>query len=198
MRARPLLVIAALATIVAGADKASAYPEFQKFIQASSGRAVNCAMCHVNPDGPEGTGPGQVGSLGPEELQRLNRARGAFEPGQQVDNPVLNPFGNKIIGTVGKRQFLELKSHPADLAGALGDASDLDGDGISDAREYLDGTLPLDRMNGSPLRLFANNLRRNAFHVVMIVVATALAVYGLASLLRGTHAAHAAMSARDE
>lgn len=176
---------------------AIAYPEFQRSIQARSGRTVNCAMCHTHPDGPEGTGPGQIGGLPPEELARLNQARGAFEPGQDVDSPILNEFGDSIVRSAGKRRVLETRGHAEELAAALDPTSDLDGDGIPDAREYLDGTHPLERMNGDPWLLFVTGLRRNAFHVGMIVVATALGIYGLASLLRASSAAHeATMAAR--
>lgn len=181
------VVVALCAPVLA--TTASAYPEYQKASQARSGRTVNCAMCHTNSDGPEGTAPGQLGALSADELARLNRARGAFEPGQEVDSPILNAFGNEIVGTVGKRRFLEMRARPEELAAALGDLGDLDGDGIPDSREYLDGTHPLKRTSGDPWLLFVENLRRNGFHLVMIVVATALGVYGLASLLRATHAA---------
>ena len=183
--------LAALA-LPACAGAAEAYPEFQRFVQARSGRAVNCAMCHVNPDGPNGAGFGQLGSLTPDQFDRLNRARAAFEPGQEVSSPILNAFGNHIIATIGKTRFLQIRSHPEELAAALGNESDLDGDGIPDAREYLEGTHPLKRVNGNPWLLFVNNLARYRFHVIMIVVATALTIYGLASLLRASDAAREA------
>jgi hypothetical protein len=183
------LALAAL-TLPACVVTADAYPEFQKFVQGRSGRAVNCAMCHVNSDGPDGAGFGQIGSLTPEDLDRLNRARAAFEPGHEVASPILNRFGNHVMSTVGKTRFLQLRSRPEELAAALDAASDLDGDGISDAREYLEGTHPLKETDGNPWSLFVNNLARYRFHVVMIVIATVLTIYGLANLLRGSHAAH--------
>lgn len=183
------LALAALA-LAAPAATADAYPEFQKFVHERSGRAVNCAMCHMNSDGPDGAGFGQIGSLAPDELARLNRARAAFEPGQDVQSPILNRFGNHIVATTGKTRFLELRNRPEELAAALGAESDLDSDGITDSREYLEGTHPLKRTDGNPWLLFVNNLSRYRFHVVMIVIATALTIYGLANLLRGSHAAH--------
>jgi hypothetical protein len=194
MNARPTLVRLALAALAlpACAGAADAYPEFQKFVQARSGRSVNCAMCHVSPDGPNGAGFGQIGSLTPGELDRLNQARAAFEPGREVASPILNRFGNHIITTVGKTRFLQIRSHPEELAEALGAESDLDGDGIPDAREYLDGTHPLKETNGNPWLLFVHNLALYRFHLIMIVIATALTVYGLASLLRATDAAREA------
>jgi hypothetical protein len=190
MRSPWTWIFVLLALLAPGLEATAwAYPEFQKASQARSGRAVNCAMCHEHPDGPDGAAFGQIGALSQDELARLNRARGAFEPGQEVDSPILNAFGDEIIRSVGKRRFLEMRSRPEDLGAALG-TSDLDGDGIADGREYLDGTHPLKRTNGDPWLLFFNNVRRNVFHIVMIVLATALTVYGLASILRGTHVAH--------
>lgn len=176
---------------------ALAYPEFQKFTQTNSGRVTNCAMCHVHPDGPEGAGHGQIGSLKADELARLGRARAAFEPGADVDSPILNGFGDTIVRTIGKSKVLELRSRPGDLAGMLDPASDLDSDGIPDAREYLEGTHPLQAGSGDPWSLFATNLRRSGFHIGAILVASILTMYGLACLLRGWHAAAAATVADD-
>jgi len=44
-------------TAAAATLQVRAYPEFQQQIVKSTGRAVNCALCHANADGPEGTGP---------------------------------------------------------------------------------------------------------------------------------------------
>lgn len=191
------LAIAALASpLMAGT--AGAYPELQKFVAERSGRTVNCAMCHTSSDGPDGAAFGQIGSLTPEEIGRLNRARAAFEPGQGVDSPILNGFGDHIVDTVGKTRLLELRNRPEELAAALGGESDLDGDGISDSREYLEGTHPLRKTDGNPWLLFANNFRRYGFHVLMIVLATALTIYGLASLLKAMHAAGPFAASDDE
>lgn len=184
---RFLLAVPVLAGCVATAD---AYPEFQKFVQTRSGRAINCAMCHANSDGPDGAGFGQIGGLSSEEITRLNQARAAFEPGQAVDSPILNKFGNHIVATIGKTRLLEFRNRPEELAAALGTTSDLDGDGIPDWREYLDGTHPLKKTDGNPWLLFVNNLSRYRFHVIMIVFATVLTIYGLANLLRGSSEVH--------
>lgn len=162
-----------------------AHHEFQVFVQAHSGRPVNCALCHTSADGPEGSGPGQIGSLDEAERERLNRARAAFDPSPVVDSPILNEFGNSIVARLGKRRVLELRSKPEALATELGDASDLDSDGIPDSREYLEGTHPLMRHHGDPWSLFTHELRANAFHVVMLGVATIVTLYGLISILRG-------------
>ena len=179
------VAVSGLAMAVMLMAPAGAHTEFQKFVRENSGRAINCAMCHVHSDGPEGTGLGQIGGLSSREMLRLNRARSAFEPGQEVDSPILNAFGNSIITRVGKRKLLELRLRPDLLAEALGDEIDLDDDGIPDSREYLDGTHPLQESDGAPWLLFTHNLRRHGFHIVMIAIATALTLFGLMSLLAG-------------
>ena len=103
-----------------------------------------------------------------QQLDALNRARAAFEPGQEVKSPILNEFGNEMVRQLGKTRSLELLQDPGALATALEPASDIDGDGVPDYEEYLAGTLPTDPHHGPPWRLFAINLRRNIFHIAMI------------------------------
>ena len=160
------------------------HPEFQVFIKQNSGRNVDCAFCHSHPDGPEGIKPGQIGSLSAAEMEQLNRARAAFEPGAPVDNPLLNEFGDHLLQRVGKRDFLLLRTHPERLADLLGQESDLDKDGIPDSREYLEGTHPLNPRHGDPWQLFLNNLRRSRFELSMVALATLLGLFGLNNLLR--------------
>lgn len=164
---------------------ALAYPEFQRFSQEHGGQPINCAMCHASGDGPEGAGRGQIGSLTPEELNRLNAARGAFSAGVPVQSPILNTFGNNIIFQIGKTKFLELRAHPEQLAEVYGFESDLDGDGIPDAQEYLDGTHPLNKVHGNPWKLFLHNLSVFKLHVVMLALATLAGLWGLSHLLYG-------------
>lgn len=177
----PHVLIASL--VVIAAARAHAHPEFQAYVQQNAPRNVDCAMCHAHPDGPEGPKPGQIGSLTPDEIAQLQKARAAFEPGQVVHNPLLNEFGNRLVETLGKRKLLELRQHPEQLPEAYGRTSDIDDDGIPDADEFLAGTHPVDPNHGDPWRLFVTNLRRNAFHIVMIVLATAAGLYGLNNLL---------------
>lgn len=170
---------------IAFVQAAFAYPEFQRFSQDNSGRPINCAMCHANSDGPEGAGRGQIGSLTPSELNRLNAARGAFSPGVPVQSPILNEFGNRIITQVGKTKFLELRAHPEQLADVYGFTTDLDADGIPDAQEYLDGTHPLNKTHGNPWKLFVHNLGAYKLHVAMLILATVAGLWGLSHLLFG-------------
>jgi len=175
-----LMLVAATAT----APSAAAYPEMEAWVEAHSGRSVDCAMCHTHPDGPEGVKPGQIRSLDAAELARLNQARAAFEPGAGVDSPILNDFGDRILNQLGKRRFLEIRAtDPGLLVEALGGEGDLDGDGIADATEYAEGTDPLDPQHGAPLRLLRHNLARYWFDLLMLVLATACGLYGLNHLL---------------
>lgn len=160
-----------------------AYPQFQTFAEKHSHKVSDCSMCHANSSGPTGDEPGQVGGLTAQELERLSKARAAMEPGQDVDNPILNEFGNRIIKTLGRKKFLELIATPEGLAPALGTKSDLDGDGIPDATEYLDGTDPLNKSHGEPLRLFLTNLNRYKVYIVLLILACGLLNWGLSSLI---------------
>lgn len=166
-----------------------AYPEFQKFVARHSGRPINCALCHAHADGPEGAAPGQIGRLTPAEQERLGRARAAMQPGVAVDSPILNAFGNQIIKTLGKQKFLEIKLAPEQLAPALPADSDLDQDGIADAREYLDGTNPVNKNDGRPWLLFKSNFKRNLPQIILTLAATAAGMWGLSHLLQGFAAA---------
>jgi hypothetical protein len=168
---------------------ARAYPEFQKHVVQQSGRPVNCAMCHTHADGPEGTGRGQIGRLSPAELERLGRARAAVAPGQTVDSPILNAFGNHMVKSLGKQKILELKLAPAQLAEALPQESDLDHDGIPDVQEYKDGTHPVNRNDGHPWLLFKHNFRDNLPQIILTLAATVGGLWGLAHLLNGFAAA---------
>lgn len=158
------------------------YPEFQAYSQKNSGMGVSCAMCHVSPDGPEGAGHGQIGGLSKEEMQKLSEARGAFEPGAIVESPILNAFGNEMVRQLGKKKLIELKAKPEQLGVALDPAGDMDDDGVPDAREYNEGTHPLHKTSGNPWLLFWHNLKRHPFPLTMVILATALMLYGLKNL----------------
>ncbi len=178
-----------LTALALTAMTAHAYPEFERFVVKHSGRKINCALCHMHGDGPEGTAPGQIGRLTPAEQERLGRARAAFLPGQKLENPILNKFGNHIMECIGKRKFLELKLAPEKLSQVLPQNSDLDGDGIPDVREYLDGTHPLKANDGRPWLLFKSNLSKNLTQVALTLAATIAGLWGLSQLLHGFAAA---------
>jgi hypothetical protein len=162
-----------------------AYPEFQQFVEEHSHRTVNCAMCHTNENGPVGEGKGQIGSLNADEMKKLNSARAALEPGVTVDSPILNEFGNEIIKAIGKKKFVQLKSDPIRLAEVLPAESDIDGDGIPDAKEYLDGTDPLNKFHADVGKLFFINFNRFKMHIALAVVAVLSVNYGLLHLIKG-------------
>lgn len=164
-----------------------AYPEFYEYSRKVSGRAVNCALCHSHGDGPEGNDAGQIGSLNKEEMERLMRARAAFEPSQMVNSPILNEFGNEIVHALGKKKFLDLKTHPQDFAKELGSKIDIDDDGINDAEEFLDGTSPTSKDNGHPLKLFLANFRKNILHIVLAFLCVGLLFYGFVQWLMKIH-----------
>lgn len=166
-----------------------AYPEYHAFIVKHSGRPINCALCHRHPDGPDGAAPGQLGRLTPEAQERLGRARSAFEPGVKVDSPILNAFGNHMVQALGRKQLMELKLAPEQLAERLPADSDLDADGIPDVRELLDGTHPLNRNDGHPWLLFRHNFMQNLTPIALTLAATAAGLWGLSHLLRGFAAA---------
>lgn len=167
------------------AATAFAYPEFQKFSQSHSKRTVNCGMCHVSPEGPDGLSFGQIGSLDSAQMEFLKDARRAMLPGVDVQNPILNLFGNKLVRTMGVRLLIEARKDPATIYFYMKDAGDLDGDGVSDAEEFLDGTNPVNPHHGDPVKLFLHNVRLYAFEIAMIFLATILGIFGLTNTLLG-------------
>ena len=186
---RVLLAAAGTAAILLSAGPAQAYPEFQQHLVKTARRPVDCALCHTHSDGPEGAAPGQIGHLTAAEQAELVRARGAFEPGQRVNSPILNGFGNHIINSLGKKRFLETRLAPAQLAEALPKDSDLDGDGIPDTQEYAAGTHPLLESDGQPWLLFRASFAHNSTPILLTLAATVIGLWGLGHLLRGFAAA---------
>jgi hypothetical protein len=182
MTRRSLIILLALCV---AAPALRANPEFHRFIVKNSGRSIDCALCHVNRDGPEGTGPGQIGHLTPQEMEKLGRARAALAPNMKPESPILNAFGNHIINSIGKQKFAELRMAPEQLAKALPKDGDLDHDGIPDAQEYLDGTHPLMKSDGRPWLLFKNNFRANLAQILLAFGATVIGLFGLRHLLNG-------------
>lgn len=192
MRTLPLPTIRTAAVLMLVAGTATAYPEFQQHINKTSGRSVNCALCHAHSDGPEGAAPGQIGKLTPAELTELGRARAAFNPGAKPQSPILNAFGNHLIDSLGKTRFLELRLTPGELANSLPAASDLDHDGIADAVEFATGTHPLLKSDGRPWLLFKANFAANWGQILLMLGATVFGLWGLKHLLNGFATATAA------
>ena len=155
-----------------------AHPEYLQYFKKESGRPINCAMCHKDPEGPEGVKPDQIGGLNKDEKKLLELARKA-KPGDNITNPILNEFGNEILNTIGHDKLVELEKDPGKIPGLLSKTSDLDHDGIPDYQELLDGTDPLNPNDGLPWRLFIHNFMNNWFQILMTVLATISGVFGL-------------------
>lgn len=179
------LVVILLVTIQANA--AFAYSEFYEYIRKTSGREINCAICHIHGEGPDGSEIGQTGFLKKDELEKLSVARAALEPGQIVNNPTLNEFGNELIHILGKRKLTDLVAHPEDLPKEIGYELDIDKDGIPDATEYLDGTLPTSKESGDPWKLFLVNIKKNAKQLLIGLLCVCFFLYGFIQLLRGIY-----------
>lgn len=135
-----------------------AFREFQKFIEDNSNKQINCIYCHIHPNGPEGHEKGQLGSLS-------NKAKSLTIYNQYLEgqsnyarSPILNKFGNHLASKLSYDLLIDAQDDPKLLIEPL-KQSDLDKDGISDADELLDGTLPYDRLDGAPHKLFAKNIK---------------------------------------
>ncbi len=181
---RPKLRMAVVVAEMAWSAQGSAYPEFQKHIQSSSGQVVSCALCHAHPEGPDGSKHGQIGGLTSAELGALAQSRAQLEPGPVVDSPILNDFGDYLIASLGRNRLIALRAEPHLLAPAIGPSHDQDQDGIVDARELRDGTDPTDPRHGHPALLFVANARQHWAELAMATLATLFGLFGLNRLLR--------------
>ncbi|MCA9803736.1 MAG: hypothetical protein KC777_17315 [Cyanobacteria bacterium HKST-UBA02] len=179
------LALPGLALLLSWNSAAGAYPQFQEFVEKRSHQPVNCAMCHVNGNGPDGHQTGQIGGLNEDELKRLNEARAALEKGKNVNSPILNAFGNEIVRSLGRKEIISLMKEPEKMYNELPADSDLDEDGVPDREEYLDGTDPTNRYHAAPLKLFLINLNRNKVHVILAAVAIFSINFGLVHMIRG-------------
>jgi hypothetical protein len=166
------------------AQEANAYPEFQRYIQVNSGRFVDCSMCHTHPEGPAGSKRGQIGRLDKNELLALAEARLAFQPNTNVENPVLNKFGNLILKTLGKTEILKFRQNPELLGSKMPKESDLDEDGVSDIKEMYLGTHPLDKTHGPPWLLFKSNFKKHAGVILALILAMFTFIYAINLLQR--------------
>jgi hypothetical protein len=158
-----------------------AFPQYADWITEKSGRQVDCAYCHINAEGPQGTGPGQIGSIKDDDLPKLRTA----------ESPILNAFGKSIIKHVGYAGVAEGMMDPSSVAQKL-KAFDMDGDGISDGVEMEFATLPSDPLSAPPHLLWQKRLEKNMPFVLLIGVcgiAGAIALFMLSKHLSKTDAA---------
>ena len=158
-----------------------AFNEFQTYIELKSKKQLNCAYCHNHVNGPNGNEDEQLGSLSEEQKQLT--AYNQFLQGNKelVNSPILNEFGNYLVKKLGYEKIINAQNDPSLLVNELKD-SDLDHDGISDAQELLDGTLPNDSLDGKPLKLFLNNIRKKLVEICFQVIAIVLLIISLFKL----------------
>ena len=166
-------------------NSALSFYEFQNFIEKKSKKQTNCAYCHSHPNGPEGNESGQLGSLTPEEKELT--AYNQYLKGEklQSDSPILNDFGNYLVKKLTYENILKAQENPNILVKRL-KKSDFDKDGITDSEELLEGTLPNDKLDGNPLKLFASNFRKNCIEIcfqIIVSIALILSMIKLKSLL---------------
>ena len=162
-------------------NNAFAFNEFQTYIEQKSKKQLNCAYCHSHVNGPNGNEAGQLGSLNDEQKQLTAYNQFLSANKELVDSPILNEFGNYLVKKLGYEKITNAQNDPSLLVNELKD-SDLDHDGISDAQELLDGTLPNDPLDGNPFKLFLNNLRKNLVEICFQVIAIVLLIISLFKL----------------
>jgi len=164
-----------------GGNPVLAFNELQSFIELKSKKQLNCAYCHKHINGPNGNETGQLGSLTEDEKQLIAYNQFLNSNKELVDSPILNEFGNYLVKKLGYEKITNAQNDPSLLVDEL-KASDLDLDGISDAQELLDGTLPNDPLDGSPLKLFINNLNKKWVAIIFQITTILLLVLSLLKL----------------
>jgi len=155
---------------------ASAYPPYAEWISKKAGFQANCAYCHLNSQGPIGSGPGQTGSL--SDLSRSQLHTG--------ESPIMNEFGKSLIAHLGTDKIVQGMNDPAEIAEAM-NAYDLDGDGVSDGIEMAHGTLANDPNSAPPGLIWQGRLRKNAGFVATVAIASvvgAIGCFGLSATFR--------------
>ena len=160
---------------------AFAFNEFQIFIEQKSKKQLNCAYCHGHVNGPNGSEAGQLGSLNEEQKQLTTYNQFLQGKKELADSPILNEFGNYLVKKLGYEKITNAQNDLSLLIDELKD-SDLDHDGINDAQELLDGTLPNDPLDGSPFKLFLNNIRKKSVEICFQVIAIVLLIVSLFKL----------------
>lgn len=176
--------------LATAAPVAFAYPEFETAVKMSSGRNVNCALCHRNGEGPEGNNRGQMGRLLPSELDALSVARGAMNPGTAVESPILNAFGNHLVSNIGRTKITEARlrgqANPLDgLSNLSANLSgiDFDGDGASDREELFAGTHPAMAHHGPLLTTISHRLKEHFWRIAFTAFGCLLCLWGLGQLI---------------
>ena len=157
---------------------AFAFNEFQTFIEQKSKKQLNCAYCHSHVNGPNGNEAGQLGSLSEDEKQLTAYNQFVKSNKELVDSPILNEFGNYLVKKLGYEKITNAQNDPSLLVNELNDL-DLDHDGISDAQELLDGTLPNDPLDGSPVKLLINNLKKKWVEIIFQITMVLLLIVSL-------------------
>ena len=164
-----------------GVNNAFAFNEFQMFIEQKSKKQLNCAYSHNHTNGPEGNEAGQLGSLSEEQKQLTAYNQFLSSNKKLVNSPILNEFGNYLVQKLGYEEIINAQEEPDKLVEKLKN-SDLDYDGITDAQELLNGTLPNDPLDGSPFKLFLNNIRKKLVEICFQVIAIVLLITSLFKL----------------
>ena len=167
------LIVPVIFCLLIGSSPVFAFNEFQTFIEQKSKKQLNCAYCHSHVNGPNGNETGQLGSLSEDEKQLT--AYNQFLQGNKelVNSPILNEFGNYLVKKLGYDTIVKAQDDPNKIVEGL-KGTDLDQDGINDSEEVLDGTLPNDPLDGSPLKLFINSLNKKwveiTFQITLILL----------------------------
>lgn len=168
LRSHSIYIVIALALL---ALPAWCFPPYAKWISKHSKTQVDCSYCHLNSQGPTGSGPGQLGSLTEEQKTKLDTA----------ESPILNSFGQSIIKRLGYQSVIDDVGDPQKLADAL-KSSDLDGDGISDGVEMEHGTLANDPESAPWELIWKVRLQRNCGFLLTVLISGCLTVIGLIGL----------------
>lgn len=159
-------------------NPALAFNEFQSFIELKSKKQLNCAYCHSHTNGPNGSETGQLGSLS-EDKKQLTAYNQFLNSNKELANsPILNEFGNYLVKNIDYEKITNAQNDPELLVNELKD-SDLDHDGISDAKELLDGTLPNDPLDGNLFKLFINNFKKKWIEIISQITVALLLIISL-------------------
>ena len=178
---RLLLVIILL---VSTTGNSKAFNEFQIFMEEKAKKQLNCTYCHSHPNGPEGNEEGQLDSL-TEDEKKLT-AYNQYLAGNTifVNSPILNEFGNYLVKKLGYEEIVKAQNEPTKIIEGLKD-SDFDKDGIIDSTEITEGTLSNDPYDGSPLRLFVHNFKKNIPEILLQIISAVVFIFSIFKLKNG-------------